>query len=172
MKAGVSASTTLNGSSRTALFTYKTNWVSTIKLTKYCYVHACMSISFAHPLSVCENAAVFKYDPPSANNPGYSVYLLPNFWSYVTCDFSKAQLLAGANQGGGEGFKVELNQWRPYYFASGDKDGYNCKDGLMKLFAVPLPRWNNWWQEPFRPYIHIHTHTHQIDHYMYSIILE
>ncbi|KAK9946581.1 hypothetical protein M0R45_012038 [Rubus argutus] len=86
---------------------------------------------------------VFKYDPPSANNPGYSVYLLPNFWSYVTCDFSKAKLLAGANQGGGEGFKVELNQWRPYYFASGDKDGYNCKDGLMKLFAVPLPRWNN-----------------------------
>ncbi|KAL6212546.1 PREDICTED: early nodulin-like protein 2 [Fragaria vesca subsp. vesca] len=86
---------------------------------------------------------LFKYDPPSEKNSGYSVYLLPNLWSYISCDFSKAKILAGPNQGAGKGFKVELNQWRPYYFASGDKNGYNCKDGLMKLFAVPLPHWNN-----------------------------
>ncbi|KAK9911462.1 hypothetical protein M0R45_035370 [Rubus argutus] len=82
---------------------------------------------------------VFKYDPPSKTNSGYSVYLLPNFGSYMTCDFSKAKILASETGGDGEGFKVELNQWRPYYFASGNEDGYNCKDGLMKFFAVPLP---------------------------------
>ncbi|KAI5354554.1 hypothetical protein PRUPE_1G441800 [Prunus persica] len=81
---------------------------------------------------------VFKYE----NDSGYSVYQLPNLWSYIKCDFSKAKLLASETQGTGEGFKVELTEWRPSYFASSGKDGKNCKDGLMKLFAVPLPRWN------------------------------
>ncbi|CAN6682077.1 unnamed protein product [Malus baccata var. baccata] len=86
---------------------------------------------------------VFKYDPPSEANSGYSVYQLPNLWSYITCDFSNAKLLASQMQGVGDGFKVKLTRWSPYYFASGEKDGKNCKDGLMNLFAIPLPRWNN-----------------------------
>ncbi|KAF8029554.1 hypothetical protein BT93_E2083 [Corymbia citriodora subsp. variegata] len=69
------------------------------------------------------NKLVFKFDAP------HDVYLLPNLYSYIKCDF----------QGAGEGFEIVLNQWRLYYFASSnDKD---CSDGLMKFFAMPLPRW-------------------------------
>ncbi|KAI3440330.1 Phytocyanin domain-containing protein [Psidium guajava] len=76
---------------------------------------------------------VFKYGPP------HNVYLLPNLYSYVKCDFKGANLLAGPSNGAGNGFEVVLNQYRLYYFASSsDKD---CSDGLMKFFAFPLPRW-------------------------------
>ncbi|KAK3425474.1 uncharacterized protein LOC104449347 [Eucalyptus grandis] len=76
---------------------------------------------------------VFKFDAP------HNVYLLPNLYSYLKCDFGGAKLLAGAPNGAGEGFEVVLNQWRLYYFtSSNDKD---CSDGLMKFFAMPLPRW-------------------------------
>ncbi|GMN18824.1 hypothetical protein TIFTF001_045077 [Ficus carica] len=70
----------------------------------------------------------------------YSVYLLPNLHSYITCDFSDAKQLADPKLGGGLGFVVELNQWRPYYFASNGGNGRHCDDGLMKFFAVPGPR--------------------------------
>ncbi|PON36876.1 Cupredoxin [Parasponia andersonii] len=84
---------------------------------------------------------VFKYNPPRNNASAYTVYLLPNLWSYITCDFRKAKLLANPKQGGGQsGFVVELNQWRPYYFASNGDNGNHCDDGLMKFFAVPWPR--------------------------------
>ncbi|XP_050365720.1 uncharacterized protein LOC126784291 [Argentina anserina] len=75
----------------------------------------------------------------------YTEWVLQNSPFYINDElvFNKAKILAGPNQGADEGFKVELNQWRPYYFASGDKDGYDCKDRLMKLFAVPLLHWNN-----------------------------
>ncbi|KAM1519843.1 hypothetical protein ACFX1Z_022602 [Malus domestica] len=33
--------------------------------------------------------------------------------------------------------------WSPYYFASSENDGKNCKDGLMKLFAIPLQGLSN-----------------------------
>lgn len=81
--------------------------------------------------------AVFKYDPPSNSSSDYSIYLLPYLWSFAECDLSNAELLANATQGGGNGFEVNLDQWRPYYFASG---GNLCKDGLMKFYAVPWPQ--------------------------------
>ena len=84
--------------------------------------------------------SVFKYPSPKNARSVYSVYLLPNLWSYVTCDFSQAKLLADHKQGGGQGFAVALNQWQPFYFASNGGSGRHCKDGLMKFAAVPLPR--------------------------------
>ncbi|XP_062079686.1 uncharacterized protein LOC133784287 [Humulus lupulus] len=85
---------------------------------------------------------VFKYNPPRSAASAYTVYLLPNLLSYIRCDFSKSKKLANSNQGSGLGLTVELNQWRPYYFASngGKGNSSHCKDGLMKFFAVPWPR--------------------------------
>ncbi|XP_059635590.1 uncharacterized protein LOC132277758 [Cornus florida] len=84
---------------------------------------------------------VFKYDPPSGNSPPHTVYLLPSMGSFINCDFRSAQLLANVTQGSGDGFGFVLtNNWRPLYFACGEEDGKNCKEGLMKFFAVPLPR--------------------------------
>ncbi|XP_075652212.1 early nodulin-like protein 4 [Castanea sativa] len=85
---------------------------------------------------------VFKYVPPSDTSFAPSVYLLPDLWSYTTCDFRRAKLLANATQGSGEGFKIVLKQGRPYYFASSGHNGFHCSAGLMKFFAVPLPRGN------------------------------
>ncbi|KAL3734806.1 hypothetical protein ACJRO7_024046 [Eucalyptus globulus] len=57
----------------------------------------------------------FKFD--------HDVYLLPNLFSYLKCNFRG----------------VVLDPWRLYYFVSfNDKD---CSDSLMKFFAIPLPRW-------------------------------
>ncbi|GMY28594.1 blue copper protein 1a-like [Fagus crenata] len=85
---------------------------------------------------------VFKYVPPSDTSFAPSVYLLPDLWSYIRCDFKRAKLLANPTQGSGEGFEFVLNQWRPYYFASSGHNGFHCSAGLMKFFAVPWPRWN------------------------------
>ncbi|XVF63984.1 hypothetical protein PTKIN_Ptkin09bG0130600 [Pterospermum kingtungense] len=82
-----------------------------------------------------EDTLVFKYGKTTA----HSVYLLPNLSSYLTCDFSKAKLLANPTQDQGNGFKFVLNQWRVFYFASAE--GNDCKDGLMKLIVVPWPRY-------------------------------
>lgn len=79
--------------------------------------------------------AVFKYESP------HNVYLLPNLWSYMKCNFKNAKLLANETNGVDGGFEVELNQWRLYYFASSNGD--DCSSGMMKFFAMPLPRWNN-----------------------------
>ncbi|KAF8405083.1 hypothetical protein HHK36_009980 [Tetracentron sinense] len=83
---------------------------------------------------------VFKYDPPNISPFRHSVYLLPNLWSFLTCDLRKAKLVANVNQGGGEGFKFVLKKWQPHYFACGEHDGIHCKDGRMKFFVMPLPR--------------------------------
>ncbi|CAB4265838.1 unnamed protein product [Prunus armeniaca] len=89
-----------------------------------------------------KDTLVFKYDPPS-NTRAHDVYLLPNLWSYITCDFRRAKLVANATQGGGEGFKFVLNQWGPHYFACGQgANSSHCNQGLMKFFAVPWPRWH------------------------------
>lgn len=85
---------------------------------------------------------MFKYDPPSDNGFAYGVYLLPNLASYISCNFTSAQLLANATQGIGDGFEVSLSQWRPYYFASYGDDGHHCDDGHMKFFSVPWPHNN------------------------------
>ncbi|CAK9155868.1 unnamed protein product [Ilex paraguariensis] len=85
---------------------------------------------------------VFRYDPPSNTTPAaHSVYLLPNLWSYLTCDLRWAKLLANSTQGSGDGFAFVLSQWRVYYFASGEGNKLNdCRVGGMKFFAIPLPR--------------------------------
>ncbi|KAJ0077551.1 hypothetical protein Patl1_36193 [Pistacia atlantica] len=86
---------------------------------------------------------VFKYDPPSAKLFPHSVYLLPNLWSYLTCDLSMAKMIANSTQGGGEGFKFILKKWQPHYFACGERGGLHCRDGNMKFMVMPLlRRWN------------------------------
>ncbi|KAB2076099.1 hypothetical protein E1A91_A06G016800v1 [Gossypium mustelinum] len=82
-----------------------------------------------------QDTLVFKYEN---STPPHSVYLLPNLWSYSTCDFSKAKLLANPTQVKGDGFEFMLNQWRVFYFASGEAN--DCKEGLMKMVIVPWPR--------------------------------
>ncbi|KAK2992314.1 hypothetical protein RJ640_020307 [Escallonia rubra] len=88
--------------------------------------------SLKHGPFYINDTLVFKYEPP------HNVYLLPNLWSFIKCDFSRATLLANPTQGSGEGFMYVLSNWRVYYFASSaDSD---CKNGMMKFFAIPLPR--------------------------------
>ena len=91
--------------------------------------------------------AVFKYPPPSNSTAAQSVYLVPNMWSYTTCEFRGAKLLGNVAQGAGEGFKVELTQWRPYYFASAEDHAMDCIAGLTKFIAVPYPR-SSWSLHP------------------------
>ncbi|MBA0562143.1 hypothetical protein Golob_007217 [Gossypium lobatum] len=85
---------------------------------------------------------VFKYDPPSNNTFPHSVYLLPNLWSFLTCDLRRAKMIASPTEGGGDGFHFVLNRWRPYYFACGERNGFHCKVGRMRFMVVPLFRWN------------------------------
>ncbi|CAK7329821.1 unnamed protein product [Dovyalis caffra] len=84
---------------------------------------------------------VFKYDPPSDTNiHPHSVYLLPNLWSFLKCDLSKAMLIANATEGGGDGFEFVLKKWQPYYFACGGGAGFHCNNGTMKFFVMPMFR--------------------------------
>ncbi|KAI6688183.1 hypothetical protein NL676_025011 [Syzygium grande] len=73
---------------------------------------------------------VFKYEAP------HNVYLLPNLWSFIKCDFKDAKLIASTKDGGGDGVEVNLSGMRLYYFASSDGD--DCSTGMMKFFAVPI----------------------------------
>ena len=83
--------------------------------------------------------AVFKYDPPTNDSTiPHSVYLLPNLWSFLTCDLRKATMVANTTQGGSDGFEFVLKKWQPYYFACAERDGYHCKAGQMKFFVMPL----------------------------------
>ncbi|KAA8545909.1 hypothetical protein F0562_020640 [Nyssa sinensis] len=83
---------------------------------------------------------VFKYDPPNSTTFPHSVYLLPNLWSFLTCNLRGAKRLADPTQGGGEGFEFVLKKWQPYYFACGERNGFHCKDGLMRFSVMPLFR--------------------------------
>ncbi|XP_058781207.1 uncharacterized protein LOC131655340 [Vicia villosa] len=83
---------------------------------------------------------VFKFPPRGNSTIVPSVYLLPNMWSYMTCEFRGAKLLGSAVQGVGEGLKIELNQLKPYYFASAEGNAYDCIAGLTKFIAVPSTR--------------------------------
>ncbi|XP_022749172.1 uncharacterized protein LOC111298710 [Durio zibethinus] len=85
---------------------------------------------------------VFKYDPPSNTTFPHDVYLLPNLWSFLTCDFRRAKMIANSTQGSGEGFQFVLNRWRPYYFACSVRNGFHCKVGRMKFMVVPFFRWH------------------------------
>ncbi|KAG6425212.1 hypothetical protein SASPL_115638 [Salvia splendens] len=100
-----------------------------------------------HGTFYINDTIVFKHVAMNTSNESesHSVYLLPNLYSYVQCDFSRAQLLSNPSQvEESAGFSYQLTQWRPQYFASGEGDGSaDCNKGLMKFVAVPLPRWFN-----------------------------
>ncbi|KAK6939557.1 Phytocyanin domain [Dillenia turbinata] len=92
-----------------------------------------------------KDTLVFKYDPPTNTTPphAHSVYLLPNLWSWIKCDFRRAKMLANTTQGTGDGFGVVLNKWMPYYFACGEGPNHlHCNNGTMKFIAWPFWRWN------------------------------
>ncbi|KAK1561199.1 hypothetical protein Q3G72_035446 [Acer saccharum] len=100
-------------------------------------------LSRTTPSFYVNDVLVLKYDPLSKSPFKHSVYLLPNMWSYLTCDLSKAKLIATTTQGSGEGFKYVLKKWKPYYFACGEHEGIHCRDGGMKFFVMPmLRRWH------------------------------
>ncbi|KAK1358799.1 Phytocyanin domain-containing protein [Heracleum sosnowskyi] len=84
---------------------------------------------------------VFKYDPPSNTTFPHSVYQLRNYRSFQNCDLRRAKRLASVTQGGGNGFELVLKNWKPYYFACGEREGFHCKVGLMKFSVMPLIRW-------------------------------
>ncbi|KAF5448697.1 hypothetical protein F2P56_029204 [Juglans regia] len=77
---------------------------------------------------------VFKYDSR------HSVYLLPDLWSFLNCDLSRAKLVGNVTQGGGKGFEYKLQEWKPHYFACGEHDGIHCNLGQMKFFVMPMLR--------------------------------
>jgi len=96
---------------------------------------------------------VFKYDPPSdTNTHPHSVYLLPNLWSFLKCDLSRAKLVASETQGGGDGFEFVLKSWQPHYFACGGGAGFHCNNGTMKFFVMPMFR-RRYWMEIDHPLI-------------------
>ena len=49
--------------------------------------------------------AVFKYDPPNDTVFPHSEYLLPNLWSYLRCDMSRAKMIGNTRHGRREGFQ-------------------------------------------------------------------
>ncbi|XP_010268570.1 PREDICTED: uncharacterized protein LOC104605487 [Nelumbo nucifera] len=83
---------------------------------------------------------VFKYDAPNSTTFPHSVYLLPDFWSFLRCDLRRAKQVGNAIAGGGDGFRFVLNRWQPYFFACGERNGFHCKAGLMKFVVLPFPR--------------------------------
>ncbi|XP_015934211.1 uncharacterized protein LOC107460370 [Arachis duranensis] len=93
---------------------------------------------------------VFKYPAPNKVTAAQSVYVLPTMWSYTTCEFRGAKLLGNTHEGGGEGFKVKLDQWRPYYFASPENGAGDCIAGLTKFIAIPTP-YSSHQRTPFSP---------------------
>ncbi|TMW87625.1 hypothetical protein EJD97_019710 [Solanum chilense] len=86
---------------------------------------------------------VFKYDPPNANSTGFphSVYLFPNYWSFIKCDFRKAKRIADPSEGAGGGFEFVLKKMQTYYFGCGEHKGIHCKTGNMKFAVMPLKHW-------------------------------
>ncbi|XP_057541313.1 uncharacterized protein LOC130819568 [Amaranthus tricolor] len=86
---------------------------------------------------------VFRYAAPVNQGPGHSVYLLPDFMSYLNCDLSRATRLANTNQGGGKGFEYKITKWQPHYFACGEHNGIHCNLGMMKFFFMPSFRYPN-----------------------------
>ncbi|KAF3645670.1 hypothetical protein P3S67_019890 [Capsicum chacoense] len=85
---------------------------------------------------------VFKYDPPNPNGGfPHSVYLLPNYSSFIKCDFKRAKRIADPNQGAGEGFEFVLKKTQHYFFACGEHEGIHCNNGTMKFVVMPIKRW-------------------------------
>ncbi|XP_050365309.1 uncharacterized protein LOC126783817 [Argentina anserina] len=87
-----------------------------------------------------QDTLVFKYDPPNETTRPHSVYLLPNLWSFISCDFSQARMVGSPTEGGGDGFEFVLKIWQPYFFACDEHNGAHCKDGMMRFFVFPKIR--------------------------------
>ncbi|KAL2344848.1 hypothetical protein Fmac_006133 [Flemingia macrophylla] len=83
---------------------------------------------------------VFKYDAPNATSFPHSVYMFPNFWSFLNCDVKSAKMVANSTQGVGEGFHFVLKKWQPHFFACGERNGFHCNNGLMKFAVMPMLR--------------------------------
>ncbi|WOG84654.1 hypothetical protein DCAR_0103838 [Daucus carota subsp. sativus] len=84
---------------------------------------------------------VFQYDPPSNHTFPHSVYLLPDYQSFINCDLTSATELATVTQGGANGYELVLKNWKPYYLACGERNGFHCSVGLMKFSVMPLIRY-------------------------------
>lgn len=108
--------------------------------------------------------AVFNYDS------SHDVYLLPDLWSYMKCDFRRGKLLANDAQGVGDGFKYVLNQFRPLYFAcSKGVNASHCNSGMMKFFVMPLYKWRYW--DDYVAQMHAREDTVQSFYYLFSICI-
>ncbi|KAI9112460.1 hypothetical protein K1719_016383 [Acacia pycnantha] len=71
-----------------------------------------------------QRSLVFKYPPPGKLNVSpMRVYLMPDLWSFTTCNFKMTKLVGNPTEGSGEGLEVQLNPRQPYYFASADGNG-------------------------------------------------
>jgi len=89
-----------------------------------------------------EDGVFFKYAPPIENTTiPHTIYLLPNFRSFLTCNLTGAQMLANVTQGGGHGFAFVLKEWKPHYFACSQHDWIHCSLGQMKFFVMPKIHW-------------------------------
>lgn len=88
---------------------------------------------------------VFKYDAPNVTTFAHSVYMFWDLRSFLKCDLKRAKMVANSTQGGGEGFRFVINNWKPHYFACGEKNGFHCNNGLMKFAVFPMIR-------PFSPW--------------------
>ncbi|KAF5739431.1 early nodulin-55-2-like [Tripterygium wilfordii] len=120
-----------NGQGRTFIVGGSQGWRSGVNYTDWAIRNSPFYIN---------DKLVFRYGPPSGRNPSHSVYSLPSLWNYGRCDFTGARLLANPRQGKGVGFTYVVDQWKVHYFASGEDNGRNCKDELMRFFVVPWPR--------------------------------
>ncbi|XP_054779358.1 uncharacterized protein LOC129287195 [Prosopis cineraria] len=88
---------------------------------------------------------LFKYDAPNATTFPHSVFMFSNLRSFLNCDLKRAKMVANPAQGGGEGFRFVIKKWKPHYFACGERNGFHCRDGLMKFAVFPMIR-------PFSPW--------------------
>lgn len=89
-----------------------------------------------------EREVFFKYAPPIDNTTiPHSIYLLPKFRSFLTCNLTGVQMLADVTQGGRHGFAFVLKEWEPHYFACIQYDGIHCSLGQMKFFVMPMLCW-------------------------------
>eukprot|EP00249_Psilotum_nudum_P036875 c8935_g1_i2 orf=483-911(-) len=82
---------------------------------------------------------VFRYKPFSfgAIHVNHNVMLLQTQKELDNCRFDRSQLVANSSDGY-TGFKFQLTEYKPYYFACGEARGYHCRVGLMKFMAMPV----------------------------------
>ncbi|XP_057972660.1 uncharacterized protein LOC131160796 [Malania oleifera] len=83
---------------------------------------------------------VFQYDPPTAQSHPHNVILFWDWWSFMSCNVSNAFVVGSETQGAGAGFELKLT-WPWYLIGCGERAGYHCTAGMMKLPVWPFPNW-------------------------------